>query len=106
MSEGTKDDRTKPPIFTEVLAQFPRAMACIATIGAYGANRYSSDNWRNVRDGVSRYTNALARHLVSEGSGEVLDPDARFPHAWSVAWNSLARLELMEIEREKNSERT
>lgn len=97
---GVKSDQDKPPIYRGVFALFPRAMEAVAAVSNFGATKYSWTNWRDVPDGVNRYSDALLRHLGSEAKGEVLDADTRLPTAWSTAWNALARLELMLIEEE------
>ena len=48
-----------------------------------------------VPDGVNRYTDALARHLLAEAIGEKVDPESGLYHAAHAAWNALARLDLM-----------
>lgn len=102
MISGVKDDNQKAPIYRGVIAAFPRAMEAVARAGAYGANKYSWDNWRNVSDGIERYSDAMARHLLDEAKGNRIDTDSRLPVAWSTAWNCLARLELMLIEEENS----
>jgi hypothetical protein len=92
---GVKDDQEKAPIYRGIIASFPRAVEEVARAGAYGANYYSWDNWRNVSDGINRYSDALLRHITEEAKGEIYDPRSRLLHAGSVAWNALARLELI-----------
>ena len=94
--EGRKYDEGKVPLFRGTFASFPRAMAAIATLGAFGARKYNWFNWQHVPDGIDRYTDAMVRHLNEEAKGNVLDDESGLPHAYSVAWNALARLELLE----------
>jgi hypothetical protein len=94
--EGVKGDQGKPPIFRGVFVQFPRAIESIAILSRFGANKYSWENWKHVDQGIDRYSDAMLRHLVAETKGEILDPESGLPHAWSTAWNALARLELIE----------
>jgi len=90
---GAKMDADKP-MPRLVLQAMPRALLAVAEIGTFGAQKYSEDGWQFVPDGINRYTDALLRHALQEGT-EALDPDSGMPHAAHVAWNALARLELM-----------
>lgn len=92
---GVKGDQGKAPIFRGMLVQFPRAMERIASISAFGAAKYSWENWRRVDNASERYADAMVRHSVSEAKGEVLDPESGFHHAGHAAWNALAHLELI-----------
>lgn len=98
-----KDDGGKAPIYRGVLAYFPRAVASVATVSAFGATKYAWNGWLHVPDGFSRYSDGLVRHLAEEGKGEVYDDESGLRHASHVAWNSLARLELALIEQEKQN---
>ena len=90
-----KDDGGKAPIYRGVLAYFPDAVASVASVSAFGASKYAWNGWLHVPDGLGRYTDAMVRHLLEEGKGDVLDPDSGLAHAAHSAWNSLARLELL-----------
>lgn len=96
-----KDDGGKAPIYRGVLAYFPDAVASVAAVSAFGASKYAWNGWLHVPDGLGRYTDAMVRHLTAEGKGEVLDPESRLRHASHVAWNALARLQLILNEDEK-----
>lgn len=78
-----------------VIMGFSRALAAVGEVGTYGAGKYSDDGWTAVPDGERRYTDALLRHLLAEAGGEALDPESELLHAAHVAWNALARLDLM-----------
>ena len=95
-----KYDGGKAPIFRGFVSYFPRAMAGVAAVSAFGANKYAWNGWLSVDDGFNRYTDALVRHLAEEGKGEILDLDSRLLHAEHTAWNAMARLELLKRERE------
>lgn len=95
---GAKLDAGKVPVTQGAFQYFPRAMQAVASLSATGASKYSWAGWAQVPDGVNRYANALGRHLIAEaieglyddgpgGTGEL--------HATAVAWNALARLELI-----------
>jgi len=96
---GSKLDAGKSPVFRGLLDYFPRACMAVANVSAIGAAKYAWKGWETVPDGVARYSDALARHLVKEGY-EYLDEDTQRPHAEQVAWNAMARLELILREQE------
>lgn len=95
--KSVKFDGGKPQVVRGVLHYFPRAILEIARVSEAGANKYEWDGWKTVPDGVSRYTEAMGRHLLAEAIEGPLDSGAggtRCLHAAQVAWNALARLEL------------
>lgn len=100
-----KDDAGKAPIFKGGLGYFPRAIAGVASVSNFGATKYAWGGWRHVDNGIDRYTDAMVRHLAAEAQGEVLDSESGLPHAWHVAWNALARAELI-VSQEKEIVRT
>lgn len=91
---GAKLDAGKSPIYRGLIDYFPNACRAVADVSAVGAKKYAWKGWNSVSDGVPRYSDALMRHLVSE-SYELLDPDTGLTHASQVAWNAMARLELI-----------
>lgn len=105
---GAKLDAGKAPIFRGVIAYFPRAITAVANVSNYGATKYSWNGWEKVPDGIARYTDAMGRHIVKEGIEGLYDleikNDPKYPatilHAAQVAWNALARLELIIREQE------
>lgn len=96
---GAKLDAGKTPIYQGVLDYFPRAVEAVASLSAIGAKKYSWKGWKKVSDGVNRYGNALVRHITKESIEGPMDADG-FLHATAVAWNALARLELILRARE------
>ena len=82
-----------------ILNDMPRAMLAVAEIGTYGAYKYSEGGWLEVENGIARYTDAMDRHRIKEGL-ESHDTDSGLLHAAHLAWNALARLELMLKEQE------
>lgn len=94
---GAKLDAGKP--MADLLLDFGRALLSVAEVGTYGAHKYTRGGWQHVPDGVNRYTGALLRHLLQEKM-EDMDKDTDLLHASHVAWNSLARLELLLREKE------
>jgi hypothetical protein len=104
MTIGKKDDKNKPPVFEGVLEYFPLAILEIAKVSAMGAQKYDWGNWVHVQDGYKRYTSALCRHLVGKGDLD-FDDESNLLHAAHVAWNSLARLELILKKMRKRKKR-
>lgn len=100
---GAKLDAGKSPVFRGAISYFPRALTAVAGVSEYGANKYSWKGWESVPDGFNRYSDALGRHITKEGIEGLYDLEIRndpnYPgeilHASQVAWNSLARLELL-----------
>lgn len=90
-----KYDSGKSPVFRGAISYFPVAISGVATVSAFGASKYAWKGWEHVTDGINRYTDAMVRHLIQEAAGEIVDPDSGLPHAWHVAWNALARAELI-----------
>lgn len=93
-SPGAKLDAGKSRV-SLVLGGFPRALEEVSKVGTYGARKYTDDGWMTVPNGFERYTDALHRHQLREWQGEDLDPDTQLSHAAHMAWNALARLELL-----------
>lgn len=90
-----------------ILEGMPRALMEVAKVGTYGAVKYSRHGWLAVPMGITRYTAALDRHRLKEKIEGKFDLDAKrddgvaVRHAAQLAWNALARLELMLIEEEQ-----
>ena len=78
-----------------VLGDFADALWDVGLVGTFGASKYTDHGWLHVPDGVERYTDAMLRHWLHEAQGELLDPQTRLLHAAHLAWNALARLQLM-----------
>jgi hypothetical protein len=96
---GAKLDALKPrPAL--VLGGFSRALTAVTHVGTYGAIKYTPSGWRTVPDGVERYSEAMLRHWLDESQGIECDGESNMLHAAHLAWNALARLELMLIEME------
>lgn len=90
---GAKLDAGKPRMGL-VLLGFHRALKEVCKVGTLGAAKYSDFGWMSVPLGVDRYTDAMLRHLFEECVTEN-DKDLDVLHASQVAWNALARLELI-----------
>lgn len=107
-AKGDKLDSGKAPIFRGVLQYFPRAVTAVANLSQTGAEKYSWKGWEHVPDGVNRYGDALARHIAFEAIDGLYDPEwtdqgKAVLHATAVAWNALARLELVLRELENDT---
>ena len=89
---GAKLDAGKPA--AGVIGDFGLALLSVAEVGTHGIVKYSRGGWQHVDNGTERYTDAMWRHLLKE-RGEPLDKDTGLKHAAHLAWNALARLELM-----------
>lgn len=92
---GAKLDAGKAPLLRGVLGYFPRALTAVAEVSAMGARKYTWGGWESVPEGVERYGDALARHILAETVDGPLDKDTDLLHAAHAAWNALARLELL-----------
>jgi hypothetical protein len=95
---GIKHDAGKPKVGM-VLKYFSKAIEEVAKCGTFGTAKYGNGefwdhNWQHVENGIERYSDAMLRHYLKEKS-EGEDPDTELLHAAHVAWNALARLELM-----------
>lgn len=101
-----KYDAGKPCVWRGLIEYFPRAGMAVAEISTFGANKYAWAGWEKVDDGVARYSDAMARHMLKEAMGEEIDPDSGLLHAAHTAWGAMARLELILRERnDRNPER-
>ena len=95
---GAKLDSGK--IDMSLLLMFSQALEAVADVGTQGAKKYTRGGWQDVPDGIDRYTAAMLRHLTKE-QRETIDIDLSeragrgVLHAACVAWNALARLELI-----------
>lgn len=76
-----------------VLGGFARALQEVGRVGTYGADKYSPDGWKHVKNGEQRYLDALYRHLLADAI-DPADTDTGLKHLAQVAWNVLAVLEL------------
>ena len=95
---GAKLDAGKIPIIRGALHYFPRAILATAEVSKFGAEKYTWNGWETVPDGFQRYTDALGRHLLAEQIEGLYDngpSGTGLLHAAQVAWNALARLEIL-----------
>jgi hypothetical protein len=88
---GAKLDAGKPrPAL--VLGGFVLALRAVTEVGTLFGADYG---WRSVPDGTQRYTDDMLLHWLADPDGLSPDPDSGIAHATHLAWNALARLELM-----------
>ena len=78
---------------------FARALYQVSKVTTYGATKHTPGGWLTVPDGHARYTDAMLRHFLAECAGRdgstSRDEESGLYHAAQVAWNALARLDLM-----------
>lgn len=95
---GAKLDAGKAPVVTGFIHYFPSAMKAVALVSQAGINKgYAPGSWKTVKNGYERYGDAMARHLAAEADG-FYDQEVggtNMLHAAQVAWNAMARLELL-----------
>lgn len=99
--QGAKLDAGKVEVGL-IFDDMPRALLAVAEIGTYGRHKYSKSGWKYVENGIERYTNAMDRHRLKEGI-ETVDLETEMLHAAHLAWNALARLELMLREQQSDA---
>lgn len=97
-----KNDDGKAPVVQGFIRYFPRAMEAVARCSEHGirvyGGRYSDLNFTQVPYAKSRYLDALGRHLERpEGSADI---ESGLDHAFHMAWNAMAYVEMLLIERE------
>lgn len=100
---GTKYDKEKA-FGSVVYEYFPRAIEAVSEVSTFGARKYARGGWAYVPNGITRYTDAMHRHMLAEAKGEIIDPDSQLKHAAHAAWGALCRLELLLREEEKAKE--
>jgi len=95
---GVKFDKGK--LLAGCLADFSLSLKAVAEVFTHGANdKYSRGSWQYVQNGQQRYYDAQWRHLLDERHSEI-DKKSGLLHSAHLAWNALARLELILRERE------
>jgi len=87
-----------------VLGGFSNALTEVVRVGTDGAKKYTDNGWKSVPNGIERYTDAMHRHQLAEWGGEYLDKETEIVHAAHLAWNALARLELILMKNKSSDE--
>lgn len=90
MSNGIKYDKEKPR-YAEFLLDFQEPLEKLYEVWEFGANKYGKSNWKELDNGLERYSNALIRHLFAENKN-IYDEETNMFHASHIAFNALARL--------------
>lgn len=75
--QGTKHDHDKK-CRPELLPA--KTLLEVSAVLAYGAEKYSANNWRQVPDLKNRYMGAALRHLLAYQAGESKDPETGYSH--------------------------
>jgi hypothetical protein len=84
-------ERKDTPIYSGVMAYFPRAMAYIAKVSKAGNDKHNPGqplHWS--KDKSNDHADCVARHLIEHGS---IDPEDGLRHSGKLAWRALALLE-------------
>ncbi len=90
---GLKFDGGKPR-WNLLMAGLPDALSSVVQVLTFGAAKYEAHSWRQVENGLERYTDALYRHLNAYASGEVNDPESGLPHLAHALTNLMFIIEL------------
>ena len=96
-NKGIKNNQNKPQI-SLLFKQFPKALEAVAKCSEYGHQKYKETdedylNFKRVDGGSKAYADAGLRHRTFVE--KTLDEDSGLPHAWHIAWNALAELQLI-----------
>lgn len=100
---GIKLDDGKPKPFKHFLLEFPNAINAVAKHAEYSVDDpgHVLYGWKSVPDGFKRYSEAVTRHLIDspppyeEVPLALGDLNQHVLAATIVAWNAMARLELL-----------
>ena len=98
--QDTAATRKKIPIYSGVIAYFPRALAEIAIVSRMGSGQHHPNqpiHWDKSKS--SDHTDCLMRHLTDHARGDTIDTDGML-HLAKCAWRALAALEI-ELEKLK-----
>lgn len=74
---GMKHDQDKPRY--DLLPA--NAIDDLAKILTFGANKYATNSWQHIENGLDRYRAALLRHTFAIQRGESIDPESGLPHS-------------------------
>lgn len=77
------------------LLDFPHAIVGMASVAAFGAEKYERDNWKKGLP-ANQVINSLLRHLTSLKAGEVEDLESGLLHTSHITWNAMALAEMVE----------
>ncbi|HKJ75244.1 MAG TPA: dATP/dGTP diphosphohydrolase domain-containing protein [Alphaproteobacteria bacterium] len=99
MHKETAAKYDKPPVYSGVLARFPRAIRELAKVSRFGAQKHGvpvqSRSFLDMPQSDLVFKDAMARHLLDEViDGAVNEEDGGLLHSAQRAWNALADLEV------------
>lgn len=97
---GLKFDAGKPQARL-VFEGFPLTFLALADVLTMGARKYSAHSWQHVENGIDRYSDAAARHMLARLSGETHDPESGLIHEAHELINRMFVLEL-KLRQEKD----
>ena len=89
---GFKDDDGK--VLMGTLLEFPLALAAVAEVATFGANKYTRGGWESVPNARVRYTDAMMRHLLGGDGADNGPRGSGLLHEAHFVWNAIARLEI------------
>jgi hypothetical protein len=83
----------------------PSAMEGLAEVFAFGATKYSRNNWQ-AGFPKEKLVDSLLRHLLAHQNGEVVDAESKMNHLDHVLWNALALADEYNGKRAEKNVRT
>lgn len=92
-------ERKNTPVYSGVMAYFPRALAYVAQVSKAGNDKHNPGeplHWS--KDKSNDHADCVARHLIEHGT---VDAEDKLRHSGKLAWRALALLEI-ELENEAN----
>lgn len=92
-------ERKNTPVYSGVMAYFPRALAYVAQVSKAGNDKHNPGeplHWS--KDKSNDHADCVARHLIEHGT---VDAEDKLRHSGKLAWRALALLEI-ELENEVN----
>lgn len=106
LAAATQAKYEKVPVTRGVIARFPRALREIAKVSVVGTKKHQVPlddmSFVDIPDAYNVYTDAVGRHLTGEYiDGPINDEDGGLLHAAQLAWDALARLEVLLVEMER-----
>ncbi len=101
--EGKKYDQGKPRP-SLLLEGMPNGLAAVIEVLEHGAVKYGPHNWKQVKDAIPRYKEALDRHAIAPEGILGKDPESNLLHVAHIACNALFLLELLHTAAKENGE--
>lgn len=96
---ASSTERKNTPVYSGVMAYFPRALAYVAQVSKAGNDKHNPGeplHWS--KDKSNDHADCVARHLIEHGT---VDAEDKLRHSGKLAWRALALLEI-ELENEAN----